>query len=120
MPDQTQARSMIYGYCSGVSRVSGLLSGIALAEDGTYLGCGRAGTEELLLIELGLGFLPPSFYGIHAQFRAHYPDGYTLEYVWRFAAPTHAGLQRAIRLYMYGQPAASSPSQSIKPCNSPY
>ena len=111
---------MIYGYCSGVSRVSGLLSGIALAEDGTYLGCGRAGTEELLLIELGLGFLPPSFYGIHAQFRAHYPDGYTLEYVWRFAAPTHAGLQRAIRLYMYGQPAASSPSQSIKPCNSPY
>ena len=97
MPDQAQARSMIvYGYCSSTS---GAFSGILLTEYGEYLGCTSSPTEA---------GLPAKLQHVHATTGTS-PYDSTFEYVSRSQIPTHAGLRRAIRFYMYDPPAPVAP-----------
>lgn len=92
---------VIYGFNNGGQR--GFLSGILLAEDGTYLGGHTCSDEGYMLHDLGVldGTRPDR----HETFRAHYPDGYRMDFVPGSDALTHPGLKAA---YETNQRAAAA------------
>ena len=71
------------------STSDGMYCGCAIAEDGAVLGHHASSSEDWMIHDLN---------GKTAQFEAHYPAGYQLEYVARAAVPTHKGIQEAFRL----------------------
>ena len=68
---------VIYGFNNGGSR--GWYSACLLAEDGTSLGGHVCSAESYMPYDLGCieGARPDR----HEQFRAHYPDGYRMQFV---------------------------------------
>ena len=83
---------VIYGFNNGGPR--DWLEAILVAEDGKCLGSHICSHEGYMPADLGIieGSSPKR----HECFRAHYPDGYRMEFVRLDAFATHAGLQEAI------------------------
>jgi len=81
----------IFGFNNGGG--GGFLSAVLLAEDGTHLGGHGCSAEGYMPHDLGIlaGARPDR----HETFRAHYPDGYKMEFVGGAAVEAHAGLQLA-------------------------
>lgn len=92
---------VIYGFCNGGSH--GWYNMHLLAEDGKHLGGHVCSAEGYALHDLGVieGSRPDR----HETFRAHYPDGYRMDYVPldQVRARSHAGLEAA---YQRNQEAA--------------
>jgi len=82
---------VIYGFNNGGS--SGWLSAVLIAQDGTTLGSHCCSSEGYMRHDLGI------FEGVrddrHETFRAHYPDGYRMDFVGYDDALTHEGLNAA-------------------------
>ena len=83
---------VIYGFNNGGS--AGLLMAVLIAEDGTGLGSHACSAEGYMPHDLGCiqGSRPDR----HEAFRAHYPDGYRMEFVGYETAGDHAGLKLAL------------------------
>lgn len=81
----------IYGFNNGGS--PGWYSGVLLAEDGTALGGHVCSHEGYMLHDLGIieGARPDR----HENFRAHYPDGYRMDFIPADQVKTHPGLETA-------------------------
>lgn len=84
---------VIYGFNNGGP--SDWLDGALLAEDGEYLGGHICSHEWYMPADLGVmsGSRPDR----HEHFRAHYPNGYRMDFVPHAAAVDHAGLAAAIK-----------------------
>lgn len=84
---------VIYGFNNGGS--TGWLAAVLLAEDGTYLGGHCCSDEGYMPHDLGIleGTRPDR----HEAFRAHYPDGYRMEFVGYADVRQHPGLMAAIK-----------------------
>lgn len=82
---------VIYGFNNGGS--PGWMSAVLIAEDGTGLGGHCCSSEAYMPADLGVleGTRPDR----HEGFRAHYPDGYRMEFVGYEEFPAHAGLKAA-------------------------
>lgn len=82
---------IIFGFNNGGS--PGWWSGVLIAQDGTPLGSHLCSHEGFMWGDLGIeeGSRPDR----HESFQQHYPDGYRMEFVGRYAVPSHAGLQAA-------------------------
>lgn len=93
-PHDKPARELptIYGFNNGGSQ--GLMSAVLLAEDGTYLGGHCCSSEVYMPADLGIieGARPDR----HETFRAHYPDGYRMQFVTGADVRTHEGLMAAV------------------------
>jgi len=85
---------VIYGFNNGGSRE--FLSAVAIAEDGTVLG-GHCCSHECYM-EADLGIVEGWRMDRHEQYRAHYPNGYRMEFVSHGDVKGHAGLNEAFRL----------------------
>lgn len=87
---------VIYGFNNGGEY--GWMSAVLLAEDGTGMG-GHTCSEEGYMPH-DLGCIEGSRPDRHEQFRAHYPDGYRMEFIGgdQVRAKTHEGLMRAYNL----------------------
>lgn len=85
---------VIYGFNNGGQRE--FLSAVLMAEDGTCLG-GHCCSDEGYM-EADLGILESTREDRHETFRAHYPDGYRMEFVGAGKVRSHAGLMRAYEL----------------------
>lgn len=77
-----------------------------IAQDGTYLGGHVCSAEGYM--EHDLGILEGTRPDRHEGFRAHYPDGYRMEFVGYEAVPDHAGLNEALRLNKAKQETAEA------------
>jgi hypothetical protein len=110
---------VIYGFNNGGS--PGWYSAVLLAQDGTGLGGHLCSSEYFIPGDLGL--LEGSRPDRHEGFRAHYPDGYRMEYVPPEDVMTHAGLDAAYKanqaqaatsqgLAREGEPQAAEPQQN--------
>lgn len=82
---------VIYGFNNGGS--PGWMSAVLLAEDGEGLGGHICSAEGYMLHDLGI--LEGSRPDRHETFRAHYPDGYRMEFVPGDQVLTHPGLEAA-------------------------
>lgn len=82
---------VIYGFNNGGS--PGWYSGVLLAEDGTALGGHVCSAEGFMYGDLGIikGWRDDR----HEAFRAHYPDGYRMDFVPAAEVKTHPGLEAA-------------------------
>lgn len=82
---------VIYGFNNGGS--PGLYQALLLAEDGTFLGQHVCSCEGFMPGDLGVvsGWRNDR----HEAFRAHYPDGYRMDFVPYDAVDENAGLQAA-------------------------
>jgi hypothetical protein len=82
---------VIYGFNNGGS--PGWYSGCLLAEDGTGLGGHVCSAEGFMYGDLGIidGWRADR----HEAFRAHYPDGYRMDFIPASDVRTHAGLDAA-------------------------
>lgn len=95
---------IIYGFNNGGS--PGWFSGVLIAQDGETLG-GHVCSHE--------GFMPGDL-GIeegrradrHETFRAHYPDGYRMEFVGYSDVPGHEGLAAAFAAHKAKHPGEAS------------
>ena len=85
---------VIYGFNNGGNRGWGY-TGVLLAEDGTGLGGHLCSDEGYMRHDLGI--LEDSRPDRHEQFRAHYPDGYRMEFVRLEDVKDHEGLDEAYR-----------------------
>lgn len=87
---------VIYGFNNGGS--PGWMSACLLAEDGTGLGSHICSDEGYM--EHDLGILEGSRPDRHETFRAHYPDGYRMEFISGeiVRQRNHPGLERAYTL----------------------
>lgn len=87
---------VIYGFNNGGS--PGWYSGCLLAEDGTSLGSHVCSDEWFMYGDLGI--IEGSRLDRHEDFRAHYPDGYRMDFVTseRVKKRDHPGLEAAYRL----------------------
>ena len=85
---------VIYGFNNGGS--PGWLSGCLVATDGTGLGGHICSDEGYMPHDLGIleGTRPDR----HEAFRAHYPDGYRMDFVSYKDVPDHAGINAALKL----------------------
>lgn len=83
---------VIYGFNNGGS--PGWFSGCLLAEDGTHLG-GHICSHELYMPG-DLGVIEGRRADRHETFRAHYPDGYRMDFVGYADVHQHSGLKAAI------------------------
>lgn len=85
---------VIYGFNNGGS--AGLYSACLIAEDGTGLGGHICSHEGYMPGDLGIleGYRPDR----HETFKAHYPDGYRMDFVSYADVPDHAALAEAFRL----------------------
>jgi len=95
---------VIYGFNNGGSR--GMLSAVAMAEDGVVLGghcCSHEGYMEADLAVID-GWMREER---HAKYRAHYPGGYRMEFVGYDEVREHAGLQKALEAFK-AMPSAES------------
>lgn len=92
---------VIYGFNNGGS--PGWYSAVLLAEDGTTLGGHCCSHEGYMRHDLGIieGSRPDR----HETFRAHYPDGYRMDFVPFAELDGHAGLNAAIELHRAAQQA---------------
>ena len=83
----------IYGFNNGGSR--GWFDAQLIAEDGTWLGSHICSDEAYMPSDLGIleGTRPDR----HETFRAHYPDGYRMEFLTYDEAGTHPGLNQAFK-----------------------
>ena len=77
-----------------------------VAQDGTYLGGHICSAEGYM--EHDLGILEGTRPDRHEGFRAHYPDGYRMEFVGHDAVADHAGLNEALRLNKQRHEAAET------------
>lgn len=82
---------VIYGWNNGGS--FGYYSARLVAEDGTPLGGHCCSAEGYMPADLGI--IEGSYPSRHETFRAHYPNGYRMEFVPLTEVPLHEGLQRA-------------------------
>jgi hypothetical protein len=84
---------VIYGFNNGGAPE--WFSGVLLAEDGEYLGGHICSHEFYMPSDLGVkeGSRPDR----HEHFRAHYPDGYRMDFVSHADVLAHPGLSDAIR-----------------------
>ena len=82
---------VIYGFNNGGS--SGWMTGTIIAEDGVCLGEHICSSEGYMPHDLGV--LEGSAPHRHEEFRAHYPDGYRMEFVTHSEIPTHVALNLA-------------------------
>ena len=82
---------VIYGFNNGGS--PGWYSGCLLAEDGTGMGGHICSSEGYMYHDLGIveGSRPDR----HEHFKAHYPDGYRMDFVPESQVMTHPGLEAA-------------------------
>lgn len=85
---------VIYSFNNGGS--PGWYSAQLLAEDGTALG-GHVCSHECYMPH-DLGILEGTRPDRHEHFRAHYPDGYRMEFLPFEVAKTHEGLKKAFEL----------------------
>lgn len=87
----TEELPVIYGFNNGGS--PGWYSGVLLAEDGTALGGHVCSHESFMYGDLGIvqGWRDDR----HETFRAHYPDGYRMDFVPASEVMTHPGLAAA-------------------------
>lgn len=92
---------IIYGFNNGGE--PGWMSACLLAEDGTGLGGHVCSSEVYMPADLGVleGTRPDR----HEGFRAHYPDGYRMEFIRGDDVRTHVGLNRAYALNQANVPA---------------
>ena len=81
----------IYGFNNGGP--PGWMSGELVASDGTALGGHCCSSESYMLADLGM--LAGTRSDRHETFRAHYPDGYRMEWVPTPYVATHEGLALA-------------------------
>lgn len=83
---------VIYGFNNGGP--PGWMSAVLLAEDGECLGGHCCSSEAYMPADLGIleGTRPDR----HETFRAHYPDGYRMEFIPGHLVRDHAGLALAI------------------------
>lgn len=81
----------IYGFNNGGSRE--WYSAQLLAEDGTGLGGHVCSHESFMYGDLGI--LEGSRPDRHETFRAHYPDGYRMDFIPESEVRTHEGLALA-------------------------
>jgi hypothetical protein len=96
-PQQKAVDSLpvIYGFNNG--GMPGLLSAVAIAEDGTCLG-GHACSHEWFM-EGDLGMLEGTRKDRHENsYQPHYPDGYRMEFVPSADIKKHLKLQAAFEL----------------------
>lgn len=92
---------VIYGFNNGGS--PGWMSAVLIAQDGTCLG-GHCCSDEGYM-ESDLGVLEGTRDDRHEAFRAHYPDGYRMEFVRGRDVKGHAGLMEAYALNQAKAPA---------------
>ena len=85
---------IIYGFNNGGS--SGWWEAVLLAEDGTHLGGHICSDEGYMLHDLGI--LEGTRQDRHEMFKAHYPDGYRMDFVSFKNASTHEGVLKACEL----------------------
>ena len=85
---------IIYGFNNGGGPY--FLHACLIAQDGTALGGHACSHEGYMRHDLGV--LEGSRPDRHETFRAHYPDGYRMEFVPYAEVEEHAGLQEAFRL----------------------
>lgn len=101
---------VIYGFNNGGE--PGWYTGLLLADDGTCLGSHICSSEGYMPHDLGIlaGTRPDR----HEDFRAHYPDGYRMEFVGQADVLSHAGLDAACDLNRQAgeRAAALSPDAS--------
>lgn len=95
---------IIYGFNNGGGR--GFLSAVLLAQDGTCLGAHICSSESYMPHDLGIvdGSRPDR----HETFRAHYSNGYRMEFVKGSDVERHPGLNEAYRL---NQAQVNTPDQ---------
>lgn len=82
---------VIYGFNNGGS--PGWYHGVLLADDGTGMGGHVCSSEGYMLHDLGI--LEGSRPDRHEGFRAHYPDGYRMDFVPSREVLSHPGLEAA-------------------------
>ena len=96
-------------YC--FSNVVGGGDGVAyaMAADGTVLGSHWCSHESFVPIDLGVreGCREDR----HEHYRAHYPNGYEMEFVPAADVKTHPGLTEAFRLNQLQKPAPSDDTE---------
>lgn len=85
---------VIYGWNNGGS--PGWFSGQLIAQDGTPMGGHLCSHEGYMYADLGI--LEGTREDRHETFRAHYPDGYRMEFVKYEDARKHEGLNAAVAL----------------------
>lgn len=98
---------VIYGFNNGGE--PGWYSAVLLAEDGTYLGGHVCSAEGYMPHDLGIiaGARPDR----HETFRAHYPDGYRMDFVPESEVRSHPGLGLAYRRNQ-DKAAAANPDEA--------
>jgi len=96
----TEELPVIYGFNNGGP--SSLLHAVLIAEDGTELGSHACSTENYMPSDLGV------LEGRHETFKAHYPDGYRMEFVGSSSIPGHDRLQSAFKLHREAKDADGS------------
>lgn len=84
----------IIGFNNGGS--AGFLEAVLIAEDGTCLGGHLCSAEGYMYADLGI--LEGTRDDRHEAFKAHYPDGYRMDFVKYSDVKTHALLNKAIEL----------------------
>lgn len=87
-----QALPVIYGFNNGGT--PGFLNAELIAADGTPLGGHMCSSESYMPHDLGI--LEGSRPDRHEAFRAHYPDGYRMEFVRYDEFEGHASLNAAV------------------------
>ena len=87
---------IIYGFNNG-GRI-GWQEGIVIAEDGTQLGNHVCSSEAYMLYDLAI--LEGCREEHHEAYRAHYPDGYRMEFVPFESTGSHKGLDDAVQKFM--------------------
>ena len=85
----------IFGFNNGGS--SGWMQAVLIAEDGTVLGGHTCSSEGYMPHDLGI--LEGTREDRHETFRAHYPDGYRMEFVGYDALPGHDKINQAFKLH---------------------
>jgi hypothetical protein len=84
---------VIYGFNNGGTH--GWMSAVLLAEDGTGLGGHTCSSEAYMPADLGM--IEGTREDRHAEFQAHYPEGYRVEFIRGADVKAHAGLLAAYK-----------------------
>ena len=84
----------IYGFNNGGP--GDFLSAVLLSADGTFLGSHCCSSEGYMPADLGV--LEGTSDNRHVTFRAHYPNGYRMDFVGYKDVENHAGLNDAFTL----------------------
>lgn len=82
-------------YCFSNGGTPGLLSAVAIAEDGNVLAGHGCSHESFIPIDLGM--ISDSHYN-HEKYKKHYPNGYQMEFVEYDKISSHQELQKAFKL----------------------